>query len=121
MKWINLLIAILFAWFAYVQLNDPDPERWVAMYGSVAVLWALAAFNRYYLYVVYAVLVVSIFWMLSLFPDFVNWLQDGADSIVGSMKVEQPHIELTREFLGLVVVIVALLFLRRQARRNIGA
>lgn len=118
MKWFNLLIAFLFAWFAYVQLNDPDPERWILMYGSVALLWLLAAFQRYFIPLIYLGLVISAIWMFSLLPDFIDWLQSGADSIVESMKAEKPHIELTREFLGLVIVIFALWGLLRQAKKH---
>jgi hypothetical protein len=32
------LFAILFTWSAWLQLNDPDPARWVAMYMSAALV-----------------------------------------------------------------------------------
>jgi len=118
MNWFSLSIAAIFALFAYFQLNDPDPEKWVVLYGTVALLWGAAAFDRYFLPLIYIVLVASAIWMISLLPDFINWLQTGAESIVGSMKAEKPHIELTREFLGLLIVIIALESLRRKARRK---
>lgn len=117
-KWYNLVLAIAFAWFAYVQLNDPDSEKWVAMYGSVALVCAIAAFGRYFLPIIYLGLAISAIWMLSLLPDFISWVQGGAESIVESMKTEKPHIELTREFLGLVIVIMAYLSLLRQAKKG---
>ncbi len=118
MNWLSLFIAAIFALFAYFQLNDPDPERWVILYGAMALLWVAAAFDRYFLPLIYIVLLASAIWMISLLPDFIDWLQTGAESIVGSMKAEQPHIELTREFLGLLIVIFALESLRRKARRK---
>ncbi len=118
MKWVKLLVALAFVAFAAVQLNDPDPWRWVALYGAIAVLWAMAAFEYYFLPAIYFLLAVSLAWMLSLLPDFFAWLQGGAESIVESMKAEKPHIELTREFLGLTIVIIALIFLWRNARRR---
>lgn len=118
MNWFSLFIAAIFALFAYFQLNDPDPEWWVALYGSMALLWGAAAFDRFYLPLIYIVLIASGIWMISLLPDFINWVQTGAESIVGSMKAEKPHIELTREFLGLLIVIIALESLRRKARRK---
>ena len=53
MRYINLFLALLFALFAVVQLNDPDPWGWVAMYGFVAVVSAFAAFGRYHRYLLY--------------------------------------------------------------------
>ncbi|MEO0775178.1 MAG: transmembrane 220 family protein [Bacteroidota bacterium] len=116
-KWSNLAIAVIFALFAYVQLNDPDPWRWVALYGAVAILYGLAAWGQYLQIAVYFLFAVSIASLLSLLPSFVAWIRDGADSIVGTMKAEAPHIELTREFLGLSLVIVALFFLWRGGNR----
>ena len=120
MKRINLLLSALFILFAYFQFNDPDPIRWIAMYGYIALLMLLAGFDKYYIPAIYLGLLASVAWMISLAPEFISWLQGGAESIVGSMKAEKPHIEFTREFLGLVVVILAFSFLLRQAKKIIG-
>ncbi len=116
-KWPNLIVAAVFVLFAYFQLNDPDPWRWVILYGAVALMYGLAAFGKYFQIVVYLLFAVSIAWLLSLLPDFVNWIRDGAESIVGTMKAEEPHIELTREFLGLVIVLIALVMLWRGGKK----
>ena len=77
-KWSNLAIAVIFALFAYVQLNDPDPWRWVALYGAVAILYGLAAWGQYLQIAVYFLFAVSIASLLSLLPSFVAWIRDGA-------------------------------------------
>ena len=38
--------ALLFAFGAVVQWNDPDPLRWMAAYAAVALLSAAAAWGR---------------------------------------------------------------------------
>lgn len=110
MKIFNLILSIIFVLFAIVQYNDPDPWAWIALYFYVALISGLAAFRRYHRYATLGGLAVCAIWMATLIPDFVNWIQMGMPTITGSMKAEEPHIELTREFLGLVVCIAALVF-----------
>jgi hypothetical protein len=40
---LNGLMAVLFAVAVAVQFNDPDPVRWVALYGAALAVSALAA------------------------------------------------------------------------------
>ena len=40
---LNGLMAVLFAVAVVVQFNDPDPLRWVAVYGAALTVSALAA------------------------------------------------------------------------------
>ena len=103
MKVLNIVLAILFVLFAAVQYNDPDPWGWAALYLLVAVACGMAAFGKFNKFVVILGLGVSIIWMLTLLPDFIHWVQMGMPTIVATMKAEAPHVELTREFLGLLV------------------
>ncbi len=48
MRWIQLIMAALFALGAAVQWNDPDPWRWVLYYLALATL-SLAAWRGFYL------------------------------------------------------------------------
>lgn len=100
---VRIIIAILFVLFAIVQLNDPDPWLWVLMYALTAAVYVWSIFTAVPKWLLYGGLGVVIFWMLSLLPDFISWVQMGMPTITGSMKAEAPHIELTREFLGLLI------------------
>lgn len=100
-KTTNWILAVLFAVFAIVQYNDPDPLPWILLYGGVAVHFALAARGRLYRPAVWLWLAAALVWAALLAPDFVNWIRMGEPSIVSSMKAETPWVELTREFLGL--------------------
>lgn len=104
---IRILIALLFLAFAYVQLNDPDPWLWVALYISTGVLSATSAFREVPRRIIQAGMLVILVWFLFLLPDFINWIKMGMPSITTSMKAEAPHIELTREFLGLGICALA--------------
>ncbi len=103
MKVLYWVLAILFLLFAAVQYNDPDPIQWMLLYGGVAVQFALAARGRINRYAVWLWLIVAVVWAATLVPDFIHWLRMGEPSIVDTMKAETPWVELTREFLGLLV------------------
>lgn len=110
MKIFNVILAVLFVLFAVVQLNDPDPWAWVVLYGLVALISGLAAFGIYRLWAIVAGMVICVVWMATLLPDFIAWIQMGTPNIAGKMKATEPHIELTREFLGLFIAGVALVW-----------
>jgi hypothetical protein len=59
--------------------------------------------------------------MLTLLPGFINWLRMGMPTITGSMKAEEEHIEVVREFLGLFLALLAMLHLVRMTWSNPGA
>jgi phage-related holin len=113
MKIFNLIFCILFVFSAALQYNDPDPWLWIPIYMYAAILCWLAFrgkyFPRAYLlgiagYLVYAVI-------LFFEEDGVlDWLtKHNAANIAGSMKAEKPWIEDTREFFGLMIMIIVLL------------
>ena len=103
MKILPWTLVIIFLLFAAVQYNDPDPIQWMLLYGGVAVHFALAALGRLYRPAVWLWLVAALIWAAFLLPDFIDWLQMGAPSIVQTMKAETPWVELAREFLGLLI------------------
>lgn len=108
MRYSHLVVALLFLLFAYWQLNDPDWPIWFAMYGSVAVIAAWRAFSRPPRALIYVALTVAIIWMATLVPDLIVWIREGMPTITGQMKAESPHVELTREFFGLLISSLAL-------------
>ncbi len=118
MRYLAIFFALLFALTAALQLNDPDPWLWFLAYAAVAVLWGMAAFRRYNRPFTVVLLLVLTVWMLSFVPDFVDWVRMGMPTIVGTMKAEEPHIELVREFGGLFLAVAALVYLLRAGRGN---
>lgn len=103
MKYIHFSLALLFVLFAYFQANDPDPYLWMFLYFYVAAMCILAAYRRSNKYLLWAGIGGCLAWMGLLLPEFINWLQEGMPNIAGQMKAEAPHIEFTREFLGLAI------------------
>jgi Ca2+/Na+ antiporter len=118
----NYIFAFLFLVSAGLQYNDPDPYLWMPIYLFGAVLCFLAARGRFYpkaylagmvLYGVYAV------FLLFSKDGVVDWLNDhDAENIAQTMKATKPWIEDTREFFGLLILILALLINFLVARRR---
>ena len=112
------IVGILFLLFAYFQWNDQDGLIWIIYYLLIALLCFITAFKRNRLYLIYLVLAVTIVWMGFLLPGTIEWIQDGMPTIVDSMKASSPYIELVREFLGLLISLIAVLSLLFVEVRN---
>ena len=122
MKIFNIFFCIVFIFFAALQYNDPDPYVWMPIYLYAAVLCWLAFRNKYFpgayllgtaAYAVYAI--------YKFFDENGVWdwmTKHHAANIAGTMKAEQPWIEETREFFGLVILIVVLLIDYFYAKRK---
>ncbi len=110
-KILNLAMALAFATFAYLNLNDPDGWMWVAAYGATALLFALAFFGRADRRISGWYTVALILWLLTLAPGMLAWLDADMPSITEEMQAKEPHIEVVREFLGLAIAVLALLYL----------
>jgi hypothetical protein len=112
MKALNVFFIVLFVFSAALQYNDPDPHIWIPIYLYTAVLCYLALRGKYNRIFYFIGLVVYIFYAVYLFFDksgVISWAKDhDAENIVQSMKATKPWIEETREFLGLVLLIIAL-------------
>jgi hypothetical protein len=113
MKIFNLLFAFLFLVAAILQYNDPDPYVWIPIYMYGAVLCWLAFRGRYFPQL--CILGAIAFFGYSLYFFFtengvLDWIrQHNAENIAETMKAEKPWIEDTREFFGLIILVVVLL------------
>lgn len=112
MKVFNLICCLLFVFSAALQYNDPDPYLWMPIYMYGALLSWLAFRNQYYpkayligisIYLGYA---IYLFFAKDGVLDWIN--KHNAEDIVSTMKAEKPWIEETREFFGLIILIVVL-------------
>ncbi len=124
MKIFNVTCCVLFVLFAALQYNDPDPYLWMPIYLYTAVLCGLAASGRYFPKAYLAgILVYGMYAVYKVFVSngLLDWMQlHEAENIAGTMKAEQPWIESSREFFGLLLLIIALsinYFALRKRRR----
>jgi len=110
MKIVNLLLALMFVVFAYLQLNDPDPVVWILIYGAMAVISVLAAFSIRPKVVMLVMLLVFFGYSFVYIDGLKEWLEQPDKSVLFDdvMKMQYPYIEESREFLGLMICIVVL-------------
>lgn len=112
MRYLNLTLAILFVLFAVLQYNDPDPYIWIPIYAYAATLCFLAFRGRQFKIALLAGIVFCLAFAIYLFLDkdgVLSWVRNHqAESLVQTMKATKPWIEQSREFGGLLIVILAL-------------
>ena len=122
MKIFNILFCVLFLIFAGLQYNDPDPYIWIPIYLYGAILCWLAFRNQYYPKAYVAGIIIFAGYALYFFfteNGVLDWIQKhNAENIAASMKASTPWIEDTREFFGLVILIVVLLVNLIYAKRK---
>ena len=112
MKVFNLLFCLLFVISAGLQYNDPDPYIWMPIYLYGAVLCWLAFRNKFYPkayligIIIYAVYAIGLFFWKNGVLDWAT--KHNAEDIAATMKAEKPWIEETREFFGLLILVVVL-------------
>ena len=112
MKVLNLIFCLLFVISAALQYNDPDPYIWIPIYMYGAVLCWLAFRNKFYPRAYLIGIIVYVVYAIGLFfwkNGVLDWMtKHNAEDIAATMKAEKPWIEETREFFGLLILIVAL-------------
>lgn len=113
MKILNIIFCILFVLSAALQYNDPDPYLWIPIYLVPAWFCFQAVKGRYYpaAYAVVSVLLVAyaVFLLVSN-NGVISWATEHeAENIAQSMKATRPWIESTREFFGLLIILISIL------------
>lgn len=112
MKALNWFFVILFVLSAALQYNDPDPYIWIPLYLYGAFLCFRATQKGYSRSLYITGIVVYSLYAIYLFLDkngVLSWVNEhDAENIVQSMKATKPWIEETREFFGLLLLIIAL-------------
>ena len=90
------------AWAAIMQLNDPDPERWFALYAAAAVVSAACAIGRPLRRATLAVALIAFVWAAAIIPALIgHW---SISDLGATMTNARPEIELGRELGGLLIV-----------------
>lgn len=122
MKAFNLIFCLLFVFSAALQYNDPDPYLWMPIYMYGAVLCWLAFRNKYYPKAYLIGIFIFLGYAIYLFfakDGVLDWInKHNAEDIAATMKAEKPWIEETREFFGLLLLIIALLVNYLYAKRK---
>lgn len=113
MKIFNYSFAIIFLVFAALQYNDPDPILWIPIYLYPTYLCLQAARDKNVhkrLYPVGFIIFVP-YAIYKMFDEngVIDWIKfHNATSIANTMKAETPWVEESREFFGLVIILVVM-------------
>jgi hypothetical protein len=112
MKVFNFFFCIIFILFAALQYNDPDPWVWIPIYLYAAVLCWLVFKGKFYPRAYVAGIIAYLIYAGFLFftkDGILDWFNKyNSQNITGTMQAEKPWIEQTREFFGLIILIVVL-------------
>jgi hypothetical protein len=101
------LLALLFLFGAAVQVNDPDPLRWMAIYLAAAAAAALAALGRLAPWFAGAVAGVALAWAATLAPRVIPGVQ--LRELFAAWEMTDERIEEGREMYGLLLIGVAMI------------
>ncbi len=110
MKIVNLFLAVMFLVFAFVQINDPDPARWIVIYGLMAVACVLAAFKYYFPKILVVLLVAYLAYSVVYYDSVMQWIRSDNKAMLFDdiAKMQNLYIEESREFLGLLICMLVL-------------
>ena len=92
---------------ALVQLNDPDPIHWVALYGLCALVPLLNIFhvrNRVFNYVCIGFCLIILGLNTHGVLEYFHHISE--ESLIQDMSDAKPYIEEAREFFGTVIALV---------------
>jgi hypothetical protein len=119
MRIFNFVLAVMFLVFAFLQINDPDPLIWILIYGMMAVLAVMAAFNYYPRKFIIGLLILYAAYSTMYFGGVMEWLHQSDKSALFDdvAKMEHLYIEESREFLGLMICIAVLGFYFVRSRK----
>ena len=103
MQWI---MAAAFALSVAVQYNDPDPLRWMAIYGAACAVavWAALRPRRYPWWAAAAVAIAAFLWAAGWMRQVTGrvWIPE----LFASWEMKNARVEVEREVGGLLIVAV---------------
>ena len=110
MRILNGILAFVFTLFAYWQFNDPDALTWVILYFAVAGISLVAAFRKVDRRVIIFFLMLFFIYAASYSLYLIEWIQLGMPNIAEEMQANTPYIESTREFFGLLICLLVMIY-----------
>lgn len=112
------VFTVLMLVMAFLQLNDPDPALWVAVYLILATLTLLGAIVGRLTGIVAAALAIAVVWALTLAPSaYELFAYHPVGDLLTGMSPDRPYVEEAREAGGLLIGAIAMLHLLLARRR----
>jgi len=102
MKLLNYLMTVCFLFSVVVQYNDPDPVRWMLIYGLACAACVLAILNRLNWIFPAAIGLVALAWAMTLAPNVIGKV--AFRELFEAFEMKDERVEVAREFGGLLIV-----------------
>ncbi|MFN2566831.1 MAG: transmembrane 220 family protein [Gemmatimonadaceae bacterium] len=112
----DAVMLVLFTLGAVVQVNDPDPARWIAVYALAAVACLLALLRRLHWTLPALLSAVALAWGATLAPRVVGRVPFG--EMFGAFEMRSVGVEESREMYGLLIIAAWMAVLALRARRG---
>ncbi len=120
MKIANLLFLVIFLLCVAVQYNDPDPVRWMVIYGLAALCCMLFAFKKLPVYLPVVTAVAALIWAVLLLPAVFGKTIPMRE-VFSMIHMFSPGVEEVREIGGLSIVAFWMIVLALKTRSFIRA
>jgi len=121
MRWLRVvsaLMALLFVFGVVVQINDPDPARWIIVYALAAIACLLAVRDRLPRWLPILVALIALAWAATLAPGVAGRVNPF--EMFEEFEMKSPAIEQAREMFGLLIIAAWMLVLAFVRRRRAG-
>lgn len=117
----NAVMLLAFLFSVAVQYNDPDPLRWMAIYGAAAAICIVEMRRRTRVGYPLFVGLVALAWAATIAPRVLGVVRFG--DMFAEFEMKNAGVEESREMYGLLIVavwmgLVALAAWLRSARRR---
>jgi hypothetical protein len=112
----DAVMLVLFAFGAAVQLNDPDPVRWIAVYGLAAVACLVSLLGHFHWAFPALLGAAALAWAATLAPHVIGRVPFG--DMFGAFEMKDVGVEESREMYGLLIIAAWMAVLALRARRD---
>jgi hypothetical protein len=123
MTFANAMMLLAFAFSMVVQVNDPDPWAWIAIYGAAAIVCGFALMGRASARIAVAVALTALAWAATIAPRVIGRVP--FSSMFQGFEMRDLGVEESREMYGLLIVVIWMGIVawtnRASAQRSEGA
>ncbi|MEX0891338.1 MAG: transmembrane 220 family protein [Gemmatimonadota bacterium] len=115
---LNVLLLLAFVFSVVVQVNDPDPIAWMALYGLAAAACLLAVLGRGHWIFPALLGLAALGWALGIAPRVLGRVP--FLDMFGAFEMKSMAIEESREMYGLLIIAVWMAVLAATGVRRSG-
>jgi hypothetical protein len=112
----NVVMLIAFVFGVAVQYNDPDPARWMMIYGAAALACGLYLAGQRVWIAPAMVFAIALIWAATLAPAALGKV--GFGELFEAFEMKDERVEIGREFGGLMIIAAWMLVLTIAVRRK---